>query len=84
MREHLKKLGINHTTTTKRTRKSNGLAERMNRALLGRIQTILKGAGMPNMLWEEAVYHSAYLYNRAISWVINSRTTHEMFLVAQR
>lgn len=78
MRARLTKFGLNLTTTSAHTSESNGVAERMNRALLEKIGSILNECKMPNAYWIEAMNHAIYLYNRTIWMVASKRTPHDV------
>ena len=56
--------GIVHEVTALYTPQHNGLAERRNRMLVDMIRCMLKGKGLPNGYWGEAVTTAAYILNR--------------------
>ncbi|KAL5841649.1 hypothetical protein ACOSQ3_012252 [Xanthoceras sorbifolium] len=53
--------------TVPMTPQQNGIAERMNRTLNERARSMRLHAGLPKMLWAEAVNTAAYLINRGPS-----------------
>ncbi|KAL5822188.1 hypothetical protein ACOSQ3_024070 [Xanthoceras sorbifolium] len=66
-REFCANSGIKMEKTVPMTPQQNGVAERMNRTLNERARSIRLHAGLPKMLWAEAVNTAAYLINRGPS-----------------
>ena len=52
----------------------NGVAERMNRALVELARSMLTASKLPEFLWEPAVAHAVYLRNRAYTPSLDGRT----------
>ncbi|KAE8698301.1 hypothetical protein F3Y22_tig00110599pilonHSYRG00009 [Hibiscus syriacus] len=59
--------GIKMETTVPITPQQNGVAERMNRTLNERARSMRIHAGLPKLLWAEAINTAAYLINRGPS-----------------
>jgi transposase InsO family protein len=57
--------GISHEITPPYTPQHNGLAKRRNKTIMNTCRTILKGKGVPQRFWSEAVNTAAYILNRA-------------------
>jgi hypothetical protein len=55
----------------------NGVAERFNRTLLELARAMLISKDLPIFLWDEAVAHSAYLWNREPTRALNGKTPYE-------
>lgn len=55
--------GIQRELTTPYTPEQNGVAERKNRTVVEMARSMLKGKGLPNNLWAEAVATAVYLLN---------------------
>ncbi|KAL5740032.1 hypothetical protein ACOSQ2_029212 [Xanthoceras sorbifolium] len=66
-REFCANSGIKMEKTVPMTPQQNGVAERMNRTLNERARSMRLHAGLPKMLWAEAVSTAAYLINRGPS-----------------
>ena len=66
-REFCSNSGIKMEKTVPMTPQHNGVAERMNRTLNERARSMRLHAGLPKMLWAEAVNTAAYLINRGPS-----------------
>ncbi|KAL5752812.1 hypothetical protein ACOSQ2_023319 [Xanthoceras sorbifolium] len=66
-REFCANSGIKMEKTVPMTPQQNGIAERMNRTLNERARSMRLHAGLPKMLWAEAVNTAAYLINRGPS-----------------
>ena len=65
--ELCKKCGIARQKTTTYTPQKNGVAERMNRALMEKARSMLNGVGLGQELWAEVVEAACYLLNRSPS-----------------
>ena len=57
----------------------NGVAERMNRTLLEKVQCILSNTGLDKMFWAEVVSYANYLINQLPSAAIGDKTPMEMW-----
>ena len=71
--------GIQRHTSVRKTPQQNGVAERMNRALLNKSRCMLFNSGLSKTFWGEAVLTAAYLVNRCSSSAINFKTLEEMW-----
>ena len=60
---HLAEAGTIRNLTVHDTPEHNGVAERLNRTLLERVQVMLLFSGLPKSLWGEAISHAIYLKN---------------------
>ncbi|RDX93043.1 hypothetical protein CR513_24745, partial [Mucuna pruriens] len=69
--------GIEHEVTTPYTPQHNGLVERRNRTLLDMARCMIKGKGLPNCYWGEAVTTAAYVLNRCPTKRLQSVTPKE-------
>ena len=63
VQEFLKEKGIQHEMTTPDTPQHNGVAERMNRTLLDKVQSMLHDAELPESYWYDALVYAAHLHN---------------------
>jgi len=61
---YLKEKGILHESTAPYTSQQNGRAERMNRTLREKAESMRHQAGLPDSWWEFAVETAAHVYNR--------------------
>lgn len=71
--------GIKMEKTVPMTPQQNGVAERMNRTLNERARSMRIHAGLPNMLWAEAVNTAAYLINRGPSVPLDGEIPEEVW-----
>ncbi|GKG10363.1 retrovirus-related pol polyprotein from transposon TNT 1-94, partial [Tanacetum coccineum] len=63
--------------TVPETRQQNGVAERMNRTLNERANSMMLHAGLLKMFWEDSVTTAAYLINRGPSVPLGFRILEE-------
>lgn len=61
--EYLKRKGIVHQSKPPRTPQWRGVSERLNRTLLDKVRSMLKGRNLPNYFWAEAVRYANDLKN---------------------
>ena len=66
-RKLLEERGAKHQAGPPHTPQQNGVAERMNRTLLGMSRSMLHQAGLHLSWWGEALVHAAYVHNRTIT-----------------
>ncbi|KAH9657711.1 hypothetical protein KPL70_023190 [Citrus sinensis] len=71
--------GIKRHFTVRHTPQQNGVAERMNRTLLEKVQCMLSNAGLDKKFLAEAVSYASHLVNRLPSTVIGGKTPMEMW-----
>ncbi|KAH9802505.1 Integrase catalytic domain-containing protein [Citrus sinensis] len=71
--------GIKRHFTVRHTPQQNGLAERMNRTLLEKVQCMLSNAGLDKKFWAEAVSYASHLVNRLPSAAIGGKAPMEMW-----
>ncbi|GJZ23122.1 retrovirus-related pol polyprotein from transposon TNT 1-94 [Tanacetum coccineum] len=69
--------GIVRHFTVRHTPQQNGVAERMNRTLLEKVQCMLSNAGLGKEFWAEAVTYACHLVNRLPSTAIDGKTPFE-------
>lgn len=67
MRGDLQKMGINSTTTSWHTPKSNSMSGKINGALLDKVRYWLKEASVKRKSWGEELGHAVYFYNRTVT-----------------
>ena len=71
--------GIAQELSPPRSPQSNGFVERENRTLMERARSMLKGAGMPDNLWAEALSTAALIMNRVPTSRHKDTTPYEMW-----
>ena len=74
---YLKKEGMTHKFTVPRSPEQNGVAERLNRALLEAVRSMLVGAQLSQSFWAEALTTAVYLRNRGLTKSVNDSTPYE-------
>jgi transposase InsO family protein len=62
---YLEDEGIEHTTTAFYQPQSNGIAEMVNRYLMGKVRAMLLRCNLGYEFWRCAVLQAAYIHNRA-------------------
>ena len=75
--QYCKENGIQRQLIVQRAPQQNGVAERKNRTIEEMARSMLKGKGLPNMLWAKAVNTAAYILNRSPAKVVRDKTTFE-------
>jgi len=55
----------------------NGVVERMNRTLVELLHAMIKASDLPKFLWEPAIAHTAYVWNRSFTRYIPSATPYQ-------
>ena len=61
MKKWVAEKGITIETTAPSSPSQNGIAERLNQALLETARAMIIAKGLPKFLWDEAVAHANYL-----------------------
>jgi len=62
--EYLASSGCKHEVSAAYAQEQNGVAERVNRTIVGRAKAMLYGAQLPPFLWAEAQRTAVYIMNR--------------------
>ena len=76
---YMKEHGIIHQRSMPRTPEQNGVSERLNLTLMGRVRTILIESQLPLSLWTEAVEYAVYAKNRSPTSILKSKMPYEAF-----
>lgn len=74
-----KSKGIKRQLTTPHTPQQNGVVERRNRTVMEMARCMLKGKGLPNQFWAEAVNTAVYILNRSYTKALDGKTPHEAY-----
>src|SRR5205809_6374511 len=74
---YLKEEGIQHEITAPYHPDQNGVVERANRTIMGRVCAIIEDAKFPRELWDEIAITVVYLKNRSPTAALNNLTPHE-------
>ncbi|KAG8498521.1 hypothetical protein CXB51_004926 [Gossypium anomalum] len=64
--------------TVRHTPQQNGVAERMNKTIMGKVQCMLLNANLPKSFWAEAASTTCFFINRSPSIVIEKKTPQEV------
>ncbi|KAG6470938.1 hypothetical protein ZIOFF_072026 [Zingiber officinale] len=75
--KYCKENGILQQFTVRHTPQQNGVAERKNRTIEEMARSMLKGKGLPNKFWAEAVNTTVYILNRSPTKAVQNRTPFE-------
>jgi transposase InsO family protein len=75
---HLEIQGVEFDTSPPYCKGKNGLAERTNRTIRERINTLLSDANLPPSWWTELVDTVVYLKLRAPATILQKKTPHEI------
>ena len=75
--QYCKENGIQRQLTVRRTSQQNRVAERENQTIEEMARSMLKGEGLPNMLWAEVVNTVAYILNRSPTKAVRDKTPFE-------
>ena len=57
----------------------NGVAEQMNRTFVKLGCAMIKGQDVPEILWEYAIAHAAYLWNRSSTTFLKDSTPYQLW-----
>ena len=71
--------GLEFQKTAPYSPSQNGVAERMNRTLVELGHTMIKGHILPEFLWEYAIAHATYLWNRSHMSSLKEITPYQMW-----
>src|SRR5271169_1936915 len=74
---YLKEEGIRHEVTAPYHPDQNGVVERANRTIMGRVRAIIEDAKFPRELWDEIAKTVVYLKNRSPTAALNNLTPYE-------
>jgi transposase InsO family protein len=72
--KHLAAAGTARRLTVHDTPELNGIAERLNRTLIEKVQALLHMAALPPNMWGEALRHATWLKNRMSTRALGSKT----------
>ncbi|KAL0426868.1 UNVERIFIED_CONTAM: Retrovirus-related Pol polyprotein from transposon TNT 1-94 [Sesamum latifolium] len=75
--DYCKENGIKRQLTVSYTPQQNGLAERKNRTIVEMARSMLKGKGVPNLYWAEAVHTAVYILNWSPTKAVRNKTPFE-------
>ena len=75
--EYCKEKGIKRQLTVRKTPQQNGVAERKNRTIAEMARSMLKGKGLPNTFWAEAVNTTVFILNRSPTKAVQNKTPYE-------
>jgi len=75
--QYLKEQGIQHEITPPYHPDQNGVAERANRTIMGRVRAIIHDAKFPKELWGEVAQTVVYLKNRSPTAALDNTTPFE-------
>jgi len=64
MTEFLELHGIIHQLTPLCSPQSNNIVKRKNKTLMDMVNAMLISYGLPNNLWDEALYYACHILNR--------------------
>lgn len=73
----LAELGTQHQTTIPYTPEQNGVSERYNSTIMGKVRCMFIEGGFPEHMWGELVMTSVYLINRSPTSHLDHMTPHE-------
>lgn len=75
--DYCKEKGIERHLTVRHTPQQNGVAERKNRTIVEMARSMLKGKGLPNKFWAEAINTAVYFLNRSPTKAVQNKTPYE-------
>ena len=78
-KEFTSECGIRHEFTVPKTPEQNGVAERLNRFLIEKVQTMLVQSRLPHSFWAEALNIAVHVHNLSLSRVLGDKTPRELF-----
>jgi transposase InsO family protein len=71
--------GVQRHLTAPYTPQHNGVVERRNQTEVAMARSMLKGRGVPNTFWGEAVMTAVYLLNRSFTRAVDGKTLYELW-----
>ena len=74
-----KERGIQRQLTIAHTPQQNGVAERKNRSIVEMARSMLKGKGLPNSFWAEAVNTAVYILNCSATKGVSKMTPQQAY-----
>ena len=74
----LKNSGVKHELSSPYNPEQNGLIERPNRTLLGKVRALLLESGLPKTFWGEALEAAVFLYNRTPHSSLGFKSPYEL------
>ena len=74
---YCKEKGIRRQLTVRHTPQQNDVAERKNRTIVEMARSMLKGKGLPNQYWAEAVSTAVYILNRSPTKAVRDKTPYK-------
>lgn len=77
--DYCREAGIKRETTTAYTPKQNGVAKRKNCSIIEATRAMLHDQSLPKFLWADAANTAAYVQNRCLHQVLDSKTPEEVF-----
>jgi hypothetical protein len=77
VQKYLRQKGIKHELTTPDTPQHNGVAERMNRTLLDKVQAMLLNAKLPESYWYDALQYVVHIHNVTPTRALHDQTPEE-------
>ncbi|CAK1360487.1 unnamed protein product [Cercospora beticola] len=74
----LQNSGVKHELSSPYNPEQNGLIERPNRTLLGKVRALLLESGLPKTFWGEALEAAIFLYNRTPHSSLGFKSPYEL------
>ena len=76
-RKYCKENSIQRQVKIRHTTQQNGVTERKNRTIVEMVSSMLRGKGLSNNLWAEAVNIFVYILNQSPTKVVCNETPYE-------
>jgi transposase InsO family protein len=71
--------GVQRHLSAPYTPQHNGVVERRNQTVVATARSMLKGRGVPNTFWGEAVTTAVFLLNRSFTRAVDDKTPYELW-----